>query len=90
MAHESTVSHENNIEGTSDLMASRSRSYTENLSGVSPETSITKRKPLQRADSLVPNLYANTPKEITQILEFDEEDDAGTTSSKAEDDDEEN
>lgn len=92
MAHESTVSHENNIEGTSDLMASRSRSYTENLAGASPETSLTKRKTLQRADSLVPNLYADTPKEITQILEFDEEEEAATggKADENQDDDEEN
>ncbi|XP_052831811.1 cytosolic purine 5'-nucleotidase isoform X2 [Octopus bimaculoides] len=72
MAHESTVSHEKQVVG-SDLMASRSRSFSENLSGISTDAAIPKRKTLQRADSLVPHLYADTPKEITQILEFDEE-----------------
>ncbi|GAB1607712.1 cytosolic purine 5'-nucleotidase isoform X1 [Argonauta hians] len=110
MAHESTVSHDEKQGVGSDLMASRSRSFTENLVGVasggvgtglsgimsgsggvstvgaggagaggcgsigSPaEASRGKRKTLQRADSLVPHLYADTPKEITQILEFDED-----------------
>lgn len=90
MAHESTVSHEINIEEGSDLMASRSRSYTENLSGAALDASMNKRKPLQRADSLVPNLYANTPKEITQILEFDEEEDGSKIEENQEDEDEEN
>lgn len=73
-------------------MASRSRSYTENLAGASPDTSLTKRKTLQRADSLVPNLYADTPKEITQILEFDEEEEAATggKADENQEDDEEN
>ncbi|XP_052098622.1 cytosolic purine 5'-nucleotidase-like [Mytilus californianus] len=63
MPHESTVRHEDRLPQEAEVMASRSREFKE---------AEERRKRLQRSDSTVPHLYANTPHQLTQILDDEE------------------
>lgn len=72
MPHESTVGHEpcNSSEDKDvDPMAPRSRQVTESDTEA-------RRGRLERADSIVPNLYASTPRQFTQIQEDEESTDS--------------
>ncbi|KAL5021030.1 hypothetical protein ScPMuIL_000185 [Solemya velum] len=71
MPHESTVGHDDILSVGATLMASRSRAISSG-SDVEPH-SPTKKNRLTRMDSLVPNLYAETPRQSTQVQEDDEE-----------------
>lgn len=58
MPHESTVRHEDKLPNGTEVMASRSREIQEDEK---------RRKRLIRSDSVVPHLYASTPRQCTQV-----------------------
>ncbi|XP_041368977.1 cytosolic purine 5'-nucleotidase-like [Gigantopelta aegis] len=66
MPHESTVGHDANLplDRKFPSITHRTRSMTDDID---EEQEVQKRKPLIRADSLVPRLHAPTPKQITQV-----------------------
>ncbi|XP_060064564.1 cytosolic purine 5'-nucleotidase-like [Ylistrum balloti] len=71
MPHESTVGHEaySNDDTDVDRMAPRSRQ-------VADSDLVARRGRLERADSIVPHLYASTPRQCTQIQEDEDSSDS--------------
>lgn len=64
MPHESTVDHEDVLEFESKGMVLRSREMRE-------DSQEERRKRLERTQSIVPNLYAPTPRQFTQLTDDD-------------------
>lgn len=85
MPHESTVEHVENIfdEDGSNYIASRARGMSrvesEEELGANDEVDLSPRR--RRLDSLVPHLFAATPKELTHL----HDDDVPSTASEEED-----
>lgn len=69
MPHESTVRHEDRLPQEIEVMASRSRE-------LSPSEE--RKKRLQRSDSIVPHLYASTPRQLTQVGDDVDTDDSAS------------
>lgn len=69
MPHESTVGHDPKHRPEKLTWASRARTV-----GSEEDSHQSRRDRLTRTESLVPNLFADTPREITQIHENHEED----------------
>lgn len=65
MPHESTVRHEDRLPEGFEVMANRSREAEE-------REEVIKRRRLQRSDSIVPHLFAMTPRQCTQVGDDDE------------------
>jgi hypothetical protein len=73
MPHESTVDHEDVLQAEAAGLAPRAREIRED----SPDE---RRKRLERSSSILPNLYAPTPRQFTQILDDDSPDSTETES----------
>lgn len=71
MPHESTVGHEDILPADQRAMTVRSRLYSD-------EDLASRRGRLERSDSIVPNLYADKPRQFTQIQEDDDESSSGS------------
>lgn len=64
MPHESTVRHEDKLPEGVEVMANRSREAEE-------REEVIKRRRLKRSDSIVPHLFAMTPRQCTQVGDDD-------------------
>ncbi|XP_048748152.2 cytosolic purine 5'-nucleotidase-like isoform X2 [Ostrea edulis] len=76
MPHESTVDHEDILETEAVGLAPRTREMSE-------DSQEDRRKRLERTHSIIPNLYAPTPRQFTQILDDDSPENTETESSNA-------
>lgn len=72
MPHESTVNHEESPVGLPDKLTLASRTRTSSETPPNPVNQ--KRARIGRAESLVPHLYAETPREVTHTHDDDDSD----------------